>query len=305
MNEYIEKLLEKGVYERPGCQWGDGSWKAKKEFLRSGGELPEETEKRPSRFKEFVSPSGERFIQDSKYHRQENLMKGWLNKCADMGQGLYKHVMLTQDHEHYKPKIRDGFRRRLNRYFEGRGFGKVQEVWSVEIQDERAERSGEVVLHWHVVFFVPGMRPSQFTGDDVRAVKGMWDYGGKKNGVRFGKPVRKPSLGYLMKYIADDLGADLASEFKVHRVGSTQVEGFWRRSVKKLGMALAKYGEWIREGVMEVDWKGVFVRRPLTDREVEANEQNPFRCRWRSCKSYWFLFPSSGWRFAGCVAEPF
>jgi hypothetical protein len=299
MDERIEILIEKGAYERPGgYQWGDEGWKEKKEFLCEGGELPE---RRPSRFKEFVSPSGERFIQDSRYHRQENLMKGWLNKCADMGQGLYKHVILTQDHEHYIPKIRDRFRRRLNRYFESRGFGKVQEVWSVEIQDGRAEDTGEVVLHWHVVLFVPGMRPSQFTGDDMRAIKGMWDFGI----VRFGKPVRKPSLKYLMKYIADDLGSDLAREFKVHRVGSTQVEGFWRRSAKKLSMALARYGGWVRDGVMEVDWKGVFIRRPLTKREIEANEEDPFRCRWRSCKSYWFLFPLSGWRFAGCVAEPF
>ncbi|HXX53768.1 MAG TPA: hypothetical protein VEI28_04275 [Thermodesulfovibrionales bacterium] len=114
--------------------------------------------------------------------------------------GLYKFITLTQGAESYHPRILNDFMNSMRRYY-----GHVIAFWTVEVQEKRALRTGDRVLHWHIMLFFPDLRQSDFGRMDVFRIQSYWKYGDDRNSADI-VPVYKPRLDYLLKYVTKALG---------------------------------------------------------------------------------------------------
>lgn len=171
------------------------------------------------------SITGEKAYIDVRRSRYERLARGFMNHLRLKG-GFLKHIILTQDEEHYRPRILNSFFMALKK-----NFGKVHYIWTVEVQEERLERYGKAVLHWHILIAFPPGTWFDKEGNDVKKIQSYWHYGDNRNSVEV-RSVRRPSVNYLMKYVGKALSSSLAE--KVRRIGSSSIPGYLRQSWTKL-----------------------------------------------------------------------
>lgn len=165
------------------------------------------------------SETAEKMIIDTYVSRYQRLGMGFLNSLK-MNPSFVKHITLTQKIENYYPNILNPFFTKLRRYY-----GKVVYLWSAEVQEQRLEKYGDHVLHWHIIVgFDYGI---EFGKADVLRLQRYWKYGNLDV-----KPVRRASMGYLMKYISKSL--DVGLEYKIRRIGSSLIPAWLRMSWKKL-----------------------------------------------------------------------
>lgn len=162
--------------------------------------------------------------------------------------GFVKHITLTQRHESYKPNILNSFFVQLRRYY-----GDISYIWTAEIQEERFEKYGERVLHWHVI--VAFDKDIDFGKEDIFRLQRYWKYGNLDV-----KPVRKASVGYLMKYISKALNIDVGA--KIRRIGSSQIPAYFRMAWKKFVKALCWFtdhgAQWFDITMLKWNFKGAY-----------------------------------------------
>ncbi|MEW6586102.1 MAG: hypothetical protein AB1442_10895 [Nitrospirota bacterium] len=201
-----------------------------------------------------------------------------------------KHITLTQVEENYRPGLLNGFFVRMRRHY-----GDVVYLWTVEVQEKRFERTGERVLHWHIIFGFP--KDSWFTGDDVKRIQSFWKYGNV--GIT---PVRRVNTGYLMKYVTKSFGIDDPFFKGIRRIGSSQIAGWLRQ---KFGRVLEAMSFFTRGDFCDLSlfyWN--------RGRAYVKNERGRLEEIWRSReKSRWFLVDRGHSRESlqalPCYAEPF
>jgi hypothetical protein len=195
------------------------------------------------------SESGETVYIDVRRSRYDRLCRGFLNSLK-LNSGFLKHIILTQDEEHYKPKLLNNFMNQLRRAYPG-----VRYLWTVEVQEERLEKYGVPVLHWHMMVAFP--RGTRIDGTAVKRIQGFWKFGDPRNSCEI-VPVKKPAMSYLLKYIGKALSSPVADQ--VRRIGSSRVPGYlcqsWARLVRAIGYFMSvgmkeedmKEFQWSRNG---------------------------------------------------------
>jgi hypothetical protein len=168
-------------------------------------------------------------------------------------------------------------------------YGDIVYIWTIEVQEERAEKYDDRVLHWHIMIGFD--YDIEFGKDDIIRIQRYWKYGNVDV-----KPVRKPNMGYLMKYITKSLDSPIESAYKVRKIGSSRIWGYLRQSWTKLSMAirdLMAFGigpdafqdfKWCRKGCYD---------------EVEGDEKRVLLSsgglRLYRKRLYLFTFPPSPW----------
>jgi hypothetical protein len=225
-----------------------------------------------SRFIEIEKEeTGERLTIDTYVGRYKRLGMGFLNNLK-MNPAFLKHITLTQREESYKPNILNPFFVQLRRFY-----GDVSYIWTAEVQEERYEKYGERVLHWHVI--VAFDEDIDFGREDVFRLQRYWKYGNLDI-----KPIRKASLTYLMKYISKALDIDVGA--KIRRIGSSRIAAYfrmpWNKFLKALSWFLSVGASYVDMGIMKWTYKGASVTFGS--------------CRNERQTKYIYLHPPSGWR---------
>ena len=169
--------------------------------------------------------TGAKAFIDTYRSKYERMGKGFMNQLRLNG-GFVKHIILTQDEEHYEPRIINNFMMAMKKRF-----GKLHYIWTVEVQEERLEKYGVAVLHWHILVAFPPGTWFDKEGEDIKKIQSYWKYGNDSNSVEI-RSVRKPTLSYLMKYVGKALCSPVAA--KVRRIGSSFIAGYLRQSWKRL-----------------------------------------------------------------------
>ena len=228
--------------------------------------------------------TGQQILVDTYMSRYRRLALGFLNSLR-LDSKFLKHIILTQDVEHYKPNVINNFLNSMRRYY-----GKHLYIWSTEVQEKRAARYGDRVLHWHIIF---GFRKGyKFGREDVFRIQKYWKYGDPRFSVRI-SPVTRVTLSYLMKYITKSLSVVSEEFYQMRRMGSSMIAGWLRQSWNNvtraisyfysLGVPVESMGHywWIRGNAYVKDDSGhnhcVF-RRPKTPWYVidKLEGDNPF-----------------------------
>lgn len=126
---------------------------------------------------------------------------------------------------------------------------------TAEIQEERREKYGEAVLHWHlVVAFEPDVR---FDKEDIVRIQRSWKYGNVDV-----KPIRKLNLNYILKYIQKALDTPLIEYhgLRVRKISMSRIPVMYRYFREKVHRII----EWFdchteRIGkFFKVDKKGIY-----------------------------------------------
>jgi hypothetical protein len=184
--------------------------------------------------------TGEQAIIDLKKARADKIMRGFQNSVRF--NNLYvKHISLDQAKESYHPKILNNFICSLKR-----AFPVVDYVWTVEVQEERYKKYGEIVLHWHIL--VAFGWDTDIDVDAIKRIAKYWKYGGCT--------VRSASLkrtGYLLKYITKKLDSPIESLYKLRRIGSSRIEGWLKQSFKRIMEAWNWFKQWYSDGDRGID----------------------------------------------------
>ena len=176
--------------------------------------------------------TGEEMMIDTYMSRYRRLALGFLNSLKLEGRFL-KHIILTQDVEHYKPGVLNNFFNSMRRFY-----GKNIYIWSEEVQEERALKTGDRVLHWHIIF---GFRKSyKFGREDILRIQKYWKYGDPRFSVRI-KPIKRLNLNYLMKYITKSLSVASEEFYRMRRMGSSMIAGWLRQSWQNVLRALSYF----------------------------------------------------------------
>ncbi len=92
-----------------------------------------------------------------------------------------------------------------------RYYGRVSYIWTVEVQEERALKIAERILHWHILIAFPAGTP--FGKEDVLRIQKYWKYGNVDI-----KPVRKADPKYLLKYIQKALAVRGEEFYKLKKL---------------------------------------------------------------------------------------
>lgn len=244
-----------------------------------------------------LSVSSSRYINVyNKHTGQTIVIDRYFSKYLKMSQGFMnmlrlecrflKHITLTQAKESYSPKILNNFMMALKKRF-----GKFLYIWSVEVQEKRFEKYGDKVLHWHIMVAFDYNIGLDFGADDIRKIASYWKYGGCEVSA-----VRRPSVGYLMKYITKSLNADVG--FQIKRMACSRISSFYRQSWKKLAPAIDRLTtqglpleQW--QSVLSWDYRGGFV---VVDEEVRIRRGRLQRMKE---KFYVYRHPQSEWSLLG------
>lgn len=169
--------------------------------------------------------TGEEIIVDKRLMRYKRMAMGFLNKLR-LDRKFVKHITLTQVKECYKPRILKNFLNMMKRRYKN-----SVNIWAVEVQEERLKKYGDHVLHWHLIFAFDW--DIDFGKDDVLRIQKYWKYGQVEI-----TPVRKPSVGYLMKYITKALDADPEIMRGIRRMGCSLISGWLRQSWNRVVEAI-------------------------------------------------------------------
>jgi hypothetical protein len=180
------------------------------------------------------SETGETAVIDLRMSRARKIAQGFKNSVRI--NGLYvKHISLDQAKESYHPKILNNFLNSLKR-----AFPVVDYVWTVEVQEKRAAKYGDRVLHWHLlVGFEFG---TDIDETAIKRIANFWKYGGCT--VRSADLAR---ISYLLKYITKKLDCPVESLYKLRRIGSSQIEGWLKQSFKRIMEAYDWFKAWYSE----------------------------------------------------------
>lgn len=179
--------------------------------------------------------SGKEIVVDTKMGNYDRLAKGFLNTIK-LKPYFVKHLVLTQAVESYKPRILNKFIFYLNRYY-----GKVVHIWSVEIQEERFEKTGCAVLHWHLVVGFPYEVGKSFGREDIIRIQKYWKYGHVEI-----VPYFKATLSYLMKYLTKDLySGELFKELfpGVRRIGTSRISAWLKQGFQAVLACMAFFAD--------------------------------------------------------------
>ncbi len=165
---------------------------------------------------------GSDIILDTSTALYDRIAKGFLNTMK-LKNYFVKHIVLTQAKESYKPKILSNFMTMMKRKY-----GKdCVYIWTVELQEKRFEETGDAVLHWHIMYAFPYEIGLNFKREDIEFIAKKWKYGLVKI-----TPVRKMSLGYLMKYIKKELSEEIGIKElfdRVRRIGTSVIPGYMKQ----------------------------------------------------------------------------
>jgi hypothetical protein len=174
------------------------------------------------RFIELINTeTGEKVIVDTYESRYRRIAMGMLNRLR-LKKKFIKHITLTQKEENYKPNHLNAFFVKMRRYY-----GDLVYMWTVEVQEERLEKTGEAVLHWHIMIgFDPGMWKGK---EDVFRIQQYWKYGNVDI-----KPVKKANTAYLLKYVTKALNVRSEEFYQVRRIGSSRIAGWLKQSWQKV-----------------------------------------------------------------------
>ena len=154
-------------------------------------------------------------VDNSLPPRYRRLSMGFLNKLRLSGRSFLKHITLTQSQESYHPRIVNNFFSAMRRRY------NFDYVWTVELQERG-------VIHWHCIVAFYDL--DRFGAEDIKKMQSYWKYG-----YIAVTPVRRPSLGYIMKYITKSFDALVLN---VRRIGSSLIPAYYRQSWKNLVNAI-------------------------------------------------------------------
>jgi hypothetical protein len=168
---------------------------------------------------------------------------------------FYKHITLTLA----KPlanhsNVLNGFFNKMRR-----DFGKIVYVWTSEIQEERLEKYGDAVLHWHVM--VCFTEYVLFDGEKIKKIVAYWPYG-----IVQVRPAPLERLNYLIKYIDKAVGEGING--KVRHSGSSRVHPMYK--VHPRDFAIMKKSQFaVGLSIMELEQKGVWRNGDCYDEIVD------------------------------------
>lgn len=176
--------------------------------------------------------TGEELVIDKYVSRYRRLGYAFLNSLR-LDRRFVKHITLTQKTESYEPNFLNNFFNSMRRCYKD-----IVYIWTAEIQEKRLAVTGESVLHYHIMMGFP-YDDFHFGAEDVQRIQQYWKFGNVDI-----KPVRKPSVSYLMKYIQKSLDAPVEVLYKVRRIGSSKLAGWLRQSWSALTQAMARFASW-------------------------------------------------------------
>ena len=209
-----------------------------------------------ARYFKVRNQDGEEIVID-RYDNTRNykrMGRAFCNFTKMNGLLFIKHITLTQAKESYKPNILHPFFMALRKRY-----GRIAYIWTAEIQEERREKYGDVVLHWHVVVaFEPDVH---FGKEDILKIQSYWKYGNVDI-----KPVKKLNLGYIMKYIQKSLDTPLIEYqgLKVRKISMSRIPQLYRHCKEKMLQCL----DWFKFHLddigkfFKVDKKGIYYEFP-------------------------------------------
>jgi len=172
--------------------------------------------KKPSYLYLRNKKTGEDAVVDLALARYNRIAKGFLNKMRLFPYSYLKHITLTQKEESYHPRILHPFLRAMVKRY-----GKLHYIWTIEEQERG-------VLHWHLLVCFQDF--TAFGREDIEKIQSYWKYGNVD--VR---PVRKPSVTYLMKYITKALDE---KHYGLRKIGTSRIEGFFKQSWRYMMRAI-------------------------------------------------------------------
>lgn len=165
-------------------------------------------------------------IIDTYEARYRRMAMGFMNALR-LDRKFIKHITLTQKVENYKPGILNAFFVKMRRFY-----GDLIYLWAVEVQEKRYLRTGERVLHWHIMCGFPvGVWEGK---SDVLRIQKYWKYGTVDIA-----PVKRPSTGYLMKYVGKALAVRDQEWYQIRKTGSSFLPGWLRQSWNRVLDVLA------------------------------------------------------------------
>lgn len=174
------------------------------------------------------SETNQEVIIDTYEARYRRMAMGFMNSLK-LDKRFVKHITLTQKIENYKPNLLNYFFCKMRRWY-----GDLIYLWAVEVQEERFEKTGARVLHWHVMV---GFPVGVFKGKrDVKRIQKFWGYGNVDI-----KPVRCPNTRYLMKYVTKALNIRSLEFYQVRKTGSSRIAGWLKQSWNRVLDVLAYF----------------------------------------------------------------
>lgn len=172
--------------------------------------------------------TGQEVVIDTYLSRYKRLAYGFQNSLR-FEKRFLKHIVLTQAVESYNPKMVNNFFNKMRRFY-----GDVMYIWTIEVQEERAEKTGDRVIHWHIIFgFKKG---TSFGREDILRIQKYWKYGNVDI-----SPAGMCRMAYLMKYITKALGSSLDSVYQIRRIGSSRIAGWLRQTWNALTRAITYF----------------------------------------------------------------
>lgn len=182
--------------------------------------------------------------------RYNKLARAFVQHAKHEGLLYYKHITLTQKEESYKPRILHPFLMALKKRY-----GRIAYIWTVEVQEERKEKYGVSVLHWHlVVAFEPDV---SFGREDIEKIQSYWSYGNVDI-----RPVRKLNLDYVLKYVQKSLDTPLIEYqgMRVRKIGMSRISQLYRHAKENIHKIMNWFeGRFHEMGeFFKVDKKGVY-----------------------------------------------
>lgn len=172
--------------------------------------------------------TNEEVIIDTYLARYKRLVYGFQNSLR-FEKRFLKHIVLTQAVESYNPKMVNSFFNKMRRYYKD-----VMYIWTIEVQEGRAEKYGVRVIHWHIIFGFKKGTP--FGREDVLRIQQYWKFGNVDI-----SPAGMCRMSYLMKYITKALGSSLESVYKIRRIGSSMISGWLRQTWNALTTAITYF----------------------------------------------------------------
>lgn len=231
------------------------------------------------RYYVLVNDKCERIVVDrlDMSRRYKRMGRAFVNYSKYNGLTYYKHITLTQRQENYKPKFLNNFFNKVRREF-----GKIVYFWTTEVQERRYDRTGDAVLHWHVII---GFEPdTNIDAEKILKLQRFWPYGNLD--VR---SVRCLNLKYLLKYITKTINSPLHVVYGIRKAGMSAIGQLYRHSRHRINQILHwfSYNMELIGKTFKVDKHGVYYEYEYMD--------SVFR------KSYVLVFPA--WEIVGSFSD--
>lgn len=170
--------------------------------------------------------TGDELTIDTYLSRYKRLAYGFQNSLR-LQKRFLKHIVLTQAVEKYNPRMVNNFFNKLRRYYKD-----IVYIWTVEVQEQRKEKYGEEVLHWHII--IGFKKGTKFGRKDVLRIQRYWEYGNVDI-----RPIAYCTLSYVMKYVTKALGSALTNIYRIRRIGSSFIAGWLRQTWNALQKAVS------------------------------------------------------------------